>query len=406
MLLAVATFEVIAEPIENLTLLQAIAIAERMHPDIAEARALVQAAEAQARQAGSRPNPELIGRVEAAPFSGNTLGQADYLSGAAQTVPLGRRLSEARRVENLQRDRWIVAIESRRLEVHRLVHSAFATALYQEQAARTQSTLMEDAERTVALARARIDAGDTTPELLARAELESARVRREWQRSLAWHEQALASLAATLGQPGTRIASLSGELETTLEIPTLEWIANDLAQHPAIAEARADVAAYRARVDLAQASRIPDIRVEALYRRMESSRKDAFDLGVSVPLPLFDRNQGRIRAAQAESEAAEARSRSIVVALEQRLRESHSRLKAALLDVQSLRADVLPRMTAVLHAYEARFAAGDIALLELLTVRRESAELRMEYLEALRGSFEAWGDLRSLISKQGTSSLD
>jgi outer membrane protein, heavy metal efflux system len=395
--LALAAFDLIAEPLENLTLDQAIAIAEEMHPDIAEARALVQAAEGQAQQAGSRPNPELIGRVEAAPFRGDTIGQADYLAGAAQTVPLGRRLSQARRVETLERDRWLKAVESRRLEVHRAVHGAFATALYQERAANEQSALRDAADRTVDLARARLEAGDATPDLLARAELESARVRREWQRCLALQEQALASLAATLGQPGIRIVSLAGELEATLEIPTLQSITHDLAQHPAMAEAQADVAAYRARVDLAQANRIPDLRVEALYRRVESSRQDAFDLGVSVPLPLFDRNQGRIRAAQAELGAAEARSRSTAVALERRVRESHTRLQAALLDVQVLRADVLPRMQGVLRAYEARFTAGDIALLELLAVRRESAEVQMEFLESLRDAFEAWGDLRSLL---------
>jgi outer membrane protein, heavy metal efflux system len=396
--LVLAAMELIASPIENLSLDQAIAIAEEMHPDIAEARALVQAAEGQAQQAGSRPNPELIGRVEAAPFRGDTIGQADYLAGAAQIVPLGRRLSQARRVETLERDRWLRAVESRRLEVHRAVHGAFAAALYQERAANAQSALRDAADRTVDLARARLAAGDATPDLLARAELESARVRREWQRCVALQEQALASLAAALGQRGIRIVSLAGELEATLEIPTLQSITHDLAQHPAMAEAQADVAAYRARVDLARANRIPDLRVEALYRRVESSRQDAVDLGVSVPLPLFDRNQGRIRVAQAELEAAEARSRSTAVALDRRVRELHTRLQAALLDSQVLRADVLPRMQGVLRAYEARFDAGDIALLELLAVRRESAEVQMEFLESLRNAFEAWGDLRLLLA--------
>jgi outer membrane protein, heavy metal efflux system len=398
MVVVMTAVQTVAEPIEHLTLDHAIAIAERMHPDIAEAQAMAQAADAQARQAGSLPNPELIGRVEAAPLRGDTLGQADYLAGVSQTVPLGRRLSQARRVETLQRDRRLAAVEARRLEVHRAVHSAFATALYQEQAANNHSALMESAERSVALARARIDAGDATPELLARAEFESARVRREWQRSLTSRELALSTLAATLGEPGLRIVSLSGELEATFAIPTLESIAQDLEQHPFMTESQADVAVSRARVDQAKAGRIPDIRVEALYRRVESNRQNALDFAVSVPLPLFDRNRGRIQAAEAEHVAAEARSRSTALALERRFRESHARLYAALLDVQMLRNELLPRVEAVLRAYEARFAAGDIALLELLTIRREWAEVQMDHLESLRDALHAWGELQMVIA--------
>jgi outer membrane protein, heavy metal efflux system len=138
--------------------------------------------------------------------------------------------------------------------------------------------------------------------------------------------------------------------------------------------------------------------VEALYRRVESNRQNALDLGVSVPLPLFDRNRGRIEAAQAEFMAAEARSRSTGLALERRFRESHARLNAALLDVQMLRNELLPRVEAVLRAYEARFAAGDIALLELLVIRREWAEVQMDHLESLRDALHAWGELQMVIA--------
>lgn len=399
LVLATAALQLMAEPIEDLTLGQAIASAEQMHPDIAEAQALAQAAEDQARQAGTLPNPELIGRIEAAPLRGNTLGQADYFAGVAQTIPLGRRLSQARRVEILERNRWLASTKARAVELRRAVHSAFATALYQEQAARTQSELQAGAERTVAITRAQVNAGDVTPDELARAELESARVRQEWRRSLAMREQALASLAATIGQPGIEIRSLSGNLETVIELPTIESIARNLAEHPAIAVAQADLAAHSARVDLAEARRIPDIRVEALYRRMESSRQDAFDLGISMPFPLFDRNQGRLRAARAELDAAEARSRSAAISVEGRFRESYARLRVALLDVETLRTEVVPRAETVLRAYEARFAAGAIALSELLPVRREWAAIQLDYLETLRDTLEAWGDLHASFAE-------
>ena len=120
--------------LDALTLEHAVGLAERQHPDLAEANALIEAAEGRVRQAGAFPNPEAIARIEQAPFKGRTLDEAEYLAGVAQPVPLGSRLSKAKQAEQLERDRRAKELEVRRRELRKHVHSAFATALYQEKA--------------------------------------------------------------------------------------------------------------------------------------------------------------------------------------------------------------------------------------------------------------------------------
>ena len=92
-------------PVESLTLERALEIAERLHPDLAQAQARADAAEGRALQAGLLPNPSLLGRIESAPFEGRTTGDAEYLAGASQRVPLGGRLGAAREVERLEAER-------------------------------------------------------------------------------------------------------------------------------------------------------------------------------------------------------------------------------------------------------------------------------------------------------------
>src|SRR5687768_4960612 len=96
----------------TLTLGDALALAERHHPDLAEARALLDAAEGRARQAGLFPNPEAIARIESAPLRGRTTGDAEYLAGVAQTIPLGPRLSKAKQAEQLEREKQVHAVEA------------------------------------------------------------------------------------------------------------------------------------------------------------------------------------------------------------------------------------------------------------------------------------------------------
>jgi cobalt-zinc-cadmium efflux system outer membrane protein len=119
-------------------------------------------------------------------------------------------------------------------------------------------------------------------------------------------------------------------------------------------------------------------------------------VGVSIPLPLFDRKEGRIREARAELAAAKARSRSTQNELILRVRESHAQLTTALASSRALKTEILPRAETVLKSAEARYAAGDIGLNEILPVRRDWAAVQLTYLESLRDVMHAWADLRSL----------
>ncbi len=383
---------------DALSLEQAVGLAERQHPDLAEANALIEAAEGRVRQAGAFPNPEAIARIEQAPFKGRTLDEAEYLAGVAQPVPLGSRLSKAKQAEQLERDRRSKELEVRRRELRKRVHSAFATALYQEKALLTQKEIAGSTEKAVSMARVRADAGDALPEDVARAEMELTRTKVELRRTASLREQAMFSLAAAIGDPSLSVRSLAGELDATFEIPTLESLAADLSSNPTAVAADAAVRVESARVDLARAQRIPDVKVEVLYRRLQAEKENTFDVGLSIPLPLFDRNQGRLREARAELQAAEARSRMTRNELSLRLREAHSQLTSALAASRALQTEILPRADTVLRAAEARYAAGDASLNDLLPVRRDWAAMRLTYLESLRDAMQAWATVRSLAT--------
>jgi cobalt-zinc-cadmium efflux system outer membrane protein len=384
-------------PVDALTLEQAITLAERSHPDLVEASALVRAAEGRVQQAAVRPNPEAIARMENAPFRGNTTGNADYLAGVGITIPLGNRREQATRVETLDRQRLGFEAGGKRLELHRRVQGEFAIALYQEQARQLRGELLASAEQGVQVTRARLDAGDTVPTDLARVEAEMATAQAEWRRSDLMRRQALASLSATIGLPTDDVRGVRGSLGTALEIPALEDLAAELATHPAMAAAGADLSAREAGVSLSKVQRIPDLKAELLYHRIESSQRDAFDVGVSIPLPLFDRGRGRLMEAESKRDAAEARLRSTRTQLHARLRESHALLTAALSDARTLETEVLPRMKLVRDSTEARYAAGDLNLGEVLSVRRDDAVVRLRYLESLRDTMLAWSQLRPFL---------
>lgn len=380
-----------------LTLDQALALAERHHPDLAEADALARAAQGRELQAGAPLNPEAIARIENTPFNASPSGQADYLAGVGITLPLGNRRREASQVETLDRRRLGHEQSARRLEVQRRVHAGFALALYQTEARAVREALAESAGQAVRLAQARVDAGDAIPADLSPLQAHLAEARQEQRRAEQLHRQALDTLALDLGVSPGDVRAVQGTVGAVFDLPALGELATALASHPALAAADADVAARDAGIAWSKALRIPDLKAEVLYHRIDSQKRDAFDAGISLPLPLFDRGRGRLLEATAQRDAAEARRRSTRAQLQGQLREAHAALTSALGELRVLETEVLPRAETLRRTAEARLAAGDLALAEVLGVRQDHGTARLRHLEAARDAMLAWARLRPFL---------
>ena len=146
-------------------------MAESLQPQLAEAKAMVEATEGRARQAGAFPNPEAIVGAQQIPFSGNAPNEKEYVAGVGQAVPLSRRLSKAREAELLDREVRARGLEVKRRDIRKRVHSAFATALANSGTLKTE--ILSRAETVLNGAEARYAAGDISlAEILP--------VRRDW----------------------------------------------------------------------------------------------------------------------------------------------------------------------------------------------------------------------------------
>jgi outer membrane protein, heavy metal efflux system len=385
-----------AQRLDRMTLEDALALAERIHPELALGQAQIARAEGRALQAGLFPNPELVARMESAPVTEHLTEQAEYVVGVSQSVPLGKRLSLDRRAEMLDRDRLLHELTGKRLDIRMRVQSAFATALYGQRLIRVREEDVQSAKNGVALAKARLAAGDTIPAEVAQAEVELRRAELERDKATSSAIQALQALEAAMGDTTLEVGSLEGTLEGALTVPALDALIARLEDSPLVAAAAADIAVQRAQIDLAYAQRTPDVNFDLLYRRLGDT-ENAFDVGVRLPLQLFDRAQGRIRESQAGLTAAEAQARAVRNEIAFSVQTAHRKLERAIAASMRLREEILPRANSVLQGAEARYRAGDMSLTELLPVRRDWTRVRLDYLDALHEVMQAWAELSPYV---------
>jgi cobalt-zinc-cadmium efflux system outer membrane protein len=138
---------------------------------------------------------------------------------------------------------------------------------------------------------------------------------------------------------------------------------------------------------------MPDITVDIGYRHLGEENREAYDLGLSVPLPIFNRNQGRIREAQANVTRTIGERETTRVNLTTRLRAAYASFTANREQAVRYRDDILPKATKSLEFARQAYRAGEVSILVLLDALRTWNETNLAYLQVLLDSASAAAEL-------------
>lgn len=358
-------------------------------PATLEAGALVDAADARVRQAGVRPNPVLgldVGNAfGTGPFSG--VGNAETTLAFSQNLELwGRRSTRVAiaRAEadaaGLQRDLAVVDAAGR-----------LALVYAEAEAAERRAELAEESlTLTVADARAALALVEQGREPLVRgiqAESEAAFARASRDEAQAERAAAYARLTAVAMLP-TPVTSIDDSLLD--QAPTFSPTATK--DGPTVRVARAQREAAERRIAAERVQARPDVTASIGVRRYEMEDATALTFGISMPLPLFDRNRDNIEAAQAEFRAADARLVSRRQEAQMDREAARARLMASVSRVSASDAGV----DAAEEAYRLSrigFEVGRISQLELRASRTALINARTAAVDARLARVRAEIDL-------------
>lgn len=270
-------------------------------------------------------------------------------------------------------------------DAERVVSRAVALAFYEGLGAAERLQLREDSATLAAdlydIARSRVSAGAAAP-----LEENAARIRRaEAERQLVRAETLLANaklrLATALGLDPATLLELDGTLPDTAALPSLpDLLARARENHPRLLASRATVDAEQSAAALATAEAWPDLSLGASYARDE--KDDILMGGLSVEIPVFDRNQGERQRTTAASRRAAATARAVRLAIDSEIRRSYADYEAAARSVAVFDADVLRSHRDNLELIEGMFEAGKIRYADVVLLQRELIEGRLGYLTA------------------------
>lgn len=418
-----------------------IQIALERNPRIAKASFGVAAAEGERIQAGLYPNPVLT-------VTGDELGDKTGPGGIwtapqfSQEIVTGRKLSLSQAVAAREVDQASLNVLNERYAIIGAVRTAFYDAYALQQRLGILYELMKLAEQSVDTGRKLNEKGAIARLDLIQLEVELERVRAEVEsvtkeigieallisvrkkkygdkkEDMEEKEKDMASikrlqqmspveppafrrLTAIVGDSRLPLKALTAAFDLSVPEYDLQRTAEVVREtHP---EARiAKVGVERAQIALrrAQVEPIPNVSLTSGYTRQNQNRSSDWMIGVSLPIPVWNRNQGNIRTAQAEFGAATQEVRRIENYLVERLATAHRSYAAARQKAERYLKAILPRAEETYKLSTEAFKGGQFEYLRVLQAQRALIEARLEYNRTLGEAWKAAGEISGLLLEE------
>ena len=388
----------------RMSLADAVARLEGSNLELRLAGQELSTARARAISASARPNPGIAANREQ--LSGAGQGYHETVLTVGQTLEIGGQRGLRREVASGAVAAAEASVSAARLRVAFEVHRAYLRAAAAEADLAVLSEATTVFRQVDASGQIRFAEGDISR--FDRGRLQVERVRYESllagaRLALEDASRELTMLVApdSLAVGGFRILPAQPLSVLSVPRPALELDAALLAAagRAELSAAEAEIETARRALALQRRERVPDVTLSAGFKEQAGGLRGGV-FGVSIPVPLFDRNRGPIALAQAELDAAVLRRDLVRLRIDNEVRRAWETYRSLEERARTLGQTLLPESAGLLQTARVSYAEGEMSLLELLdaadayrSARESVNQLLRDYLTSVYDLERATGRL-------------
>ncbi len=368
--------------------------ADHNNPSLQQAQAMIRRSQAEAKQAALYPNPTV--GYEGDQIRGGSYGGGEQGGFVQQTVVLGGKLNLRRKVYEQQTQADQIGAQAQLLRVHNDVTLMFYEALSAQKSVEVRGRLLALATEAAHTAHQLANVGQAdTPDILQseveaeQAEIDYATVQRQFI-------QKFKSLAAVAGTPTMELSPLDASLESLPQIDVEHSVDTLLEQSPSVKQAQQQVAVAEARLKQARHEMVPDLQLrageqanlEALPEAPGRKTGAQSFASAGIELPLWNRNQGNVQAAQAELDLARQEVTHTQLALRQQAETLLQNYLSARNEAEHYQKDLLPRAQRAYQLYLEKYQDMAQAYPQVIVSQRTLFGLEVHSIDALERAWQ------------------
>lgn len=383
---------------QSISLPQALSTAMDANPDLAAARQEIGIADGARKQAGLIPNPTISYDVE--DTRRNTSQTTVSLS---QTLELGGK--RGARVDVATYGQTAAQLElDRRVNVLRAdVVQAFYAALRAQTGLDLAKQSLELTERGLRIVDGRVRAGKSSPVEATRAQVQLAEAKLQVRRAETEKTTAYQQLAQITGSSVTVFDRLESSTLSPGLPPRTEELLSKLDQTAEMRQALVQIDKSDASLGSEKAQRIPNLTVSVGSQYDRSVRERVNTVGLSMPLPLFDRNQGNILSASRRADQARDQRNAVELRLRTETQTALTQWTTAMQEVESYDKTILPSAQQAVETATRGFEMGKFGFIEVLDAQRTLIVARGQYLDSLAEATNARAQVERVYGEVGST---
>lgn len=398
---------------DGLTVDRLIELGSSRRADIMAARQRLAIAEGRLRQAGLRPNPTFDTEYGSPRFLGGE-PEFDFSAGLTQVFELGgkrRRRVAVAELEASQTRAEILALE-RQLVIG--IRTAYTSALSAARQLDVLEKLIAGNEEIVRITEAKLKEGDAAPLDVNLVKVENDRMKVQAIQARSELDTQLLGIRTLIGTDLTESLRLAPQADRPPRFDTglSELTVLALRERPDLRAARLGEELGTARINLARSNAVPNVAAAVRFSRSKgiidlpgpvngssfaSDLDNELTVGVSIDIPIFNRNQGEIAAATSEKLQATRTREFLESTVKRDVAVAYRKYRAAAESLVVYSTQILPRAEENLRSVRAAYGLGEFSIFEVVNEQRRLAENVTNYNQVLRDYYNALTELETAI---------
>lgn len=375
-------------------------IALQNSPILAQALASITVNQGTAIQQGIYPNPVVGYEADTVGSSFTRDYQGVYVS---QLVKTAGKLTLQRAAANMDLMNSQLAYERTKLEVLRLVRAGYYNVLVAQESTHINEALVRFTNQVYSIMIDRLKGGEQSAYELS--QLKSLIVQARWTLNTAQNRRLSAwkQLAAATGVRNLPPATLEGRVDRN--VPNLDFdqlLERMLSIHPDMQASRNLEVQSRIQVQLQKNIPIPDVTVAGAFQNDSTTPgygRTSYNLNISVPVPIYDRNQGNILREQGRLKVNMQQLAVTTNQLTTQLADAFERYQTARVQAEYARTQVLPDLARAYRGYyEAHINTPETVEFSNIIIAQQNLSSGVAvYITSLLNQWLAMTDIANLI---------
>ena len=383
-----------------ITLEKAVANALLKNPTLSAHSLEKRVREARTLQSGLLPNPRLEVNVDDALGSGpfNGFDRSETTVQVGQLIELGGKRGARENANRIAERVADKTYESKRLDILTDVNKAFVEVLSSQNKVKLTEELIELGDKFFNAVGERVKAGKVAPIEQTKAGVTLSTFKIEMAHAKLELKQARRKLSSTWGNAEPQFVSVTGNFFKIYPVPLLESLQNKGVETPYLERWKSEQERRQAMVDLERANGAPDVTIKGGYRRLDESNDNAVTFGISIPLQIFNRNQGAIAEAQHRLAKVQQERRAAELKINQNFLEAYQSLVLAHSQASTLQSEIVPAAQLAFDGVNEGYRFGKFGFLDVLDSQKTLFHTQELYLSALAEYHKAIAEVHRLTN--------